>query len=98
MVLGNEFEDLLLQFCINLSHHLSIVAVGEPPHCLSCSALFAVKRAIESARKDGGNFKVFPLGEADRILMSGIDQKSIDSKVCLVILIIENLQFTVFKQ
>ena len=32
----------------------NIVAVGEPPCCMSCSALFAIKRAIEDARKDAG--------------------------------------------
>lgn len=41
------------------------IAVGEPPHCLSCSALFAVKRAIESAREDGENFGFFPLGKIE---------------------------------
>ena len=35
--------------------------MGEPPLCMSCSALFAVKRAIEEARKDMGNEDFFPL-------------------------------------
>ncbi len=38
-------------------------ASGEPPLCMSCSLLFAVKRAIESARQDAGNNDVFPLGD-----------------------------------
>ncbi len=38
-------------------------ASGEPPLCMSCSLLFAVKRAIESAREDAGNNDVFPLGD-----------------------------------
>ena len=41
------------------------IAVGEPPHCLSCSALFAVKRAIESAREDGEIFDFFSLGKIE---------------------------------
>ena len=38
-------------------------AVGEPPMCMSCSALFAVKRAIEDARSDAGIKDFFPLCE-----------------------------------
>ena len=40
---------------------VSKLAVGEPPLCMSCSALFALKRAIEEARKDAGNADYFPL-------------------------------------
>lgn len=29
-------------------------ATGEPPFCLSCSVLFALRNAVESARKDAG--------------------------------------------
>jgi hypothetical protein len=32
-----------------------ISATGEPPLCLSVSVLFALKNAIDSARKDAGN-------------------------------------------
>ena len=42
---------------------LCLSASGEPPLCMSCSLLFAVKRAIESARADAGNTDLFPLGE-----------------------------------
>jgi len=37
------------------------LACGEPPLCLSCSALFAVKRAIESARAETGKDELFVL-------------------------------------
>lgn len=60
---NTQFESYLLPYVVLLYLCLYTVAVGEPPHCLSCSALFAVKRAIESARNDGGNVDFFPLGE-----------------------------------
>jgi len=37
------------------------LACGEPPMCMSCSALFAVKKAIESARKEIDNKDFFSL-------------------------------------
>ncbi len=40
------------------------LAVGEPPLCMSCSALFAVKRAIEDARKDSGHSDSFILSKS----------------------------------
>ncbi|XP_060570673.1 uncharacterized protein LOC132728960 [Ruditapes philippinarum] len=40
---------------------LGAKACGEPPLCMSCSALFALKRAIESARRDTGVDTFFPL-------------------------------------
>jgi len=40
---------------------LGAKACGEPPMCMSCSALFALKRAIESARRDTGVDNFFPL-------------------------------------
>ena len=39
------------------------VAVGEPPLCMSCSVLFAVKRAVEEVRKEAGQSEVLILGE-----------------------------------
>ena len=36
-------------------------ASGEPPMCMSCSVLFAVKKAIESARKEIDNKDFFAL-------------------------------------
>ena len=36
-------------------------AVGEPPLCMSSSVLYAMKRAIESARHDAGNDTPFTL-------------------------------------
>ena len=38
-----------------------LLAVGEPPIALSSSVLFAVKRAVESARADAGNTEFFSL-------------------------------------
>ena len=38
------------------------VAVGEPPLCMSCSALFALKRCVESVRQDIQKDGFFPLG------------------------------------
>ena len=37
------------------------LACGEPPLCLSCSVLFAVKRAIENARSEIGKDELFVL-------------------------------------
>ena len=37
------------------------LAVGEPPLCMSSSVLFAMKRAVESARQDAGNDQPFTL-------------------------------------
>ena len=31
------------------------IGVGEPPMVMSCAVVFAIKRAIESARSDAGN-------------------------------------------
>ena len=39
-------------------------ACGEPPLCMSCSALFAIKHAIEAFRKDIGKDTYFALGMA----------------------------------
>lgn len=36
--------------------------VGEPPLCMSCSALFAIKRAIENFRAEIKTDTVFILG------------------------------------
>ena len=38
-------------------------AVGEPPLCMSCAALFALKRAIEAARAEMGNTSFFALSK-----------------------------------
>ena len=40
---------------------LCLLAVGEPPQCLSCGILLALKRAIESARKEIGDEAFFLL-------------------------------------
>ena len=50
--------------CVSLVIVLALFSgVGEPPQCLSCSALFAVKRAIESARAEIGKDTVFTLSK-----------------------------------
>jgi len=36
-------------------------ASGEPPFCIACSALFAIKHALASARKDAGRSGDFVL-------------------------------------
>ena len=45
----------------SLATNLFLLAVGEPPLALSSSVLFAVKRAVESARADAGNTEFFSL-------------------------------------
>lgn len=40
-------------------------ACGEPPLCMSCSALFAIKHAIEAFRKDIGKDTYFALGKTN---------------------------------
>jgi xanthine dehydrogenase molybdopterin-binding subunit B len=32
----------------------SVTATGEPPLCMSCSVLFALRHALDSARKEAG--------------------------------------------
>lgn len=49
-----EFRAGLLPNSSNPAGILSSKASGEPPLCLSCSAYFAVKHAIDSARSDAG--------------------------------------------
>ena len=39
------------------------IASGEPPMCMSCSVLFAVKKAVEAARKEMANKDSFVLCE-----------------------------------
>ena len=34
-----------------------LLAVGEPPLCMSCASLFAVKHAVEEARNEIGKRK-----------------------------------------
>lgn len=56
-----DFRVELLKNAPNPVGILGSKCVGEPPQCLSCSALFAVKRAIESARAEIGKDAVFTL-------------------------------------
>ncbi|XP_022343245.2 uncharacterized protein LOC111136587 [Crassostrea virginica] len=61
-------KDIPVDFRINLLKNapnpvgiLRAKACGEPPLCMSCSALFAIKHAIEAFRKDTGNDTYFAL-------------------------------------
>lgn len=47
-----DFRVALLKNAPNPAGVLRSKAVGEPPLCMSCSALFALKRCVEAARKD----------------------------------------------
>lgn len=40
----------------------SILATGEPPLNLSCSVIFALRNAIDSARRDVGNNEWYQMG------------------------------------
>ncbi|XP_048451057.1 xanthine dehydrogenase-like [Rhincodon typus] len=56
-----NFNIELLKNAPNAMGVLRSKASGEPPQCMSCVTLFAVKRAIEAARQDIGNDSYFPL-------------------------------------
>ncbi|XP_072923323.1 xanthine dehydrogenase/oxidase-like isoform X2 [Hemitrygon akajei] len=56
-----NFNIELLKNAPNPMGVLRSKASGEPPQCMSCATLFAVKRAIESAREDIGQNTYFPL-------------------------------------
>jgi len=56
-----DFRISLLKKSPNRVGVLGSKVSGEPPQCMSCSALFAIKRGIESARKDIGQDVFFPL-------------------------------------
>ncbi len=52
----------------SLTHSL-VSAVGEPPLCMAASALFAIKHAIEAARKDAAKDTVFPLSKVHNMFI-----------------------------
>ncbi|XP_069792527.1 xanthine dehydrogenase/oxidase-like isoform X2 [Narcine bancroftii] len=56
-----NFNIELLKNAPNPMGVLRSKASGEPPQCMSCATLFAVKRAIEAAREDAGQNAYFPL-------------------------------------
>ncbi|XP_041042508.1 xanthine dehydrogenase-like isoform X2 [Carcharodon carcharias] len=56
-----NFNIELLKNAPNPMGVLRSKASGEPPQCMSCATLFAVKRAIEAARQDVGQDTYFPL-------------------------------------
>lgn len=43
------YVDFVYGLCFNL-----LLAVGEPPLCMSCASLFGVKHAVEEARNEIG--------------------------------------------
>ncbi|KAJ8299303.1 hypothetical protein KUTeg_023363 [Tegillarca granosa] len=56
--------DFRIQLLKNAPNPLGVLrskAVAEPPLCMSCSALFAIKHAVEAARKDNNHDVYFPL-------------------------------------
>lgn len=56
--------DFRISFLKNNPNPMGVLgskAIGEPPLCLSPSVAFAVKRAIEAARKEAGKDEFFPL-------------------------------------
>ncbi|VDI19559.1 Hypothetical predicted protein [Mytilus galloprovincialis] len=56
-----DFRIQLLKNAPNPKGVLRSKAVGEPPLCMSTSALFALKRCVEAARKDVQKDTFFPL-------------------------------------
>ncbi|VDH96945.1 Hypothetical predicted protein [Mytilus galloprovincialis] len=56
-----DFRIQLLKNAPNPVGVLRSKAVGEPPLCMSCSALFALKRCVEAARQDIQNNTFFAL-------------------------------------
>ena len=60
-VLGSKGRQSLSQDYVHTRACEIFKGVGEPPLCMSCSALFAVKRAIEEVRRDIGKEDFFPL-------------------------------------
>lgn len=70
MIISCRIQNLLLYCALSWNESDGFYAVwfstacGEPPLCMSCSALFAIKHAIEAFRKDTGNDTYFALGMA----------------------------------
>ncbi|XP_052261039.1 uncharacterized protein LOC127865162 isoform X4 [Dreissena polymorpha] len=56
-----DFRVTLLKDAPNPVGILRSKACGEPPLCMSCSVLFALKHAVEEARKETGQDEYFPL-------------------------------------
>ncbi|XP_051167236.1 xanthine dehydrogenase [Leptopilina boulardi] len=72
-----EFNVSLLKGAPNPRAVYSSKAVGEPPLFLACSAFFAIKEAIKSAREDmniKGIFKLEAPATAARIRMACVDE------------------------
>ena len=64
-LIGNAVHEILYEIRgenrVQCCYTSLLSAVGEPPQCVSCAAMFAVKRAIFSARKENGNEDYFTL-------------------------------------
>ena len=58
-VLGSK--GIVILYCSSCVSLFLYAGVGEPPLVMSCSALFAAKRAIESSRAEIGNRDFFSL-------------------------------------
>ncbi|XP_064601061.1 xanthine dehydrogenase-like [Liolophura sinensis] len=75
-----DFRVQLLKNAPNPVGVLRSKAVGEPPLCMSCSALFALKHAISASRKDVAQTDHFPLNgpatveNVQQQCMCGLDQ------------------------
>ncbi|XP_065844418.1 uncharacterized protein [Oscarella lobularis] len=70
-----DFRITFLKDAPNPSGILGSKAVGEPPMCMSCSSLFAVKHAIESARAEIGKDVYFALNgpaTVDAVQLAGL--------------------------
>lgn len=57
------FHKILMFKMSEVRIHSFAAVVGEPPICMSCSALFAVKAAVRSARAEIGKSDNFVLSE-----------------------------------
>ncbi|KAK9512029.1 hypothetical protein O3M35_000556 [Rhynocoris fuscipes] len=75
-----DFRITLRKNAPNPTGVLRSKATGEPPFCLSCSVTFAIRNALESARKDSGKsdevwFDIEPPFTAERIWLGGLTKK-----------------------
>ena len=59
----SEWYPVIAKHKVFLTSFIHYTGVGEPPLCMSCSALFAIKRAIENFRAEIKAQTVFTLGK-----------------------------------
>ena len=62
--------------------HITHTACGEPPQCMSCSVLFAIKRAVESARAEIQQQQVFVLRKSHYIYIFFEVKSALPHTVC----------------